>query len=575
MRFRFRKSVRHASVGLLSLGLVGTFTAATPVGNAAAESTSSVTASDGITYTATNHLLPEARHWGREWLLAWAGSADKTKPDFMAVIDATPTSRSYGKVVNTVTMGPGLANEAHHMQYVWHKGDRIYAGGLFSDTVFVFDSRALPALKLVGVAAPADTQCGTAPDAFQVMRDGTAYGTFLGSGSVPGPCTYTNGEVRVGNGASGSPGEVVRFDKNGKVLAEIPAATPEGEDPVQCGDEPKLEKATCANPHGIMVNEKRNIMVASDFVEGKDFGSPDSPLREDLSRQTVRVWDIHNRNNPKMLSVSKVPDGPRSVLESDPIWNESRVIMEPALPNKPQHKGAFVESMTGGAVFYTPDIAARHPKWREVLDDTTAYRKAGADKDLTGGGDNGSWLMVSPDDRFLFHAVMGYPKAYGKPLDKTRGMIYVLDIQKLLAAGNNTKCSIDKLAEVYSGGNERDCPAVVGVEMIRDTTDGGTHWGAIDNFARDAHGIYRETENVRRIASANYFIAGAFGGDGNHLVCMHNLAPNGKITRDLTFRDEYNHRPCVDFNRKSWPHGDYGDARPHGVMFAVSDRVVR
>ncbi|MEU8797486.1 hypothetical protein [Spirillospora sp. NPDC048819] len=551
-----------------------TFTAASPMADAVAESTTSVTGSDGVTYTATNHLVREGRGRGREWLLTWAGSADPTKPDFMAVIDATRESRSYGKVVNTVTMGPGLGNEAHHMQYVWHKGDRIYAGGLFSDTVFVLDARALPELKLVGVAAPGDTPCGTAPDAFQVLRDGTAYGTFLGSGPVPGPCTYTNGEVRVGNGATGSPGEIVRFDENGKVLAEIPAATAEGEDPEQCANEPALEKATCANPHGIMVNEERNIMVASDFLEGRHWGSPDVALREDLTRQTVRVWDIENRNNPKLLSVSKVHDGPRAQLENDPIWAESRVIMEPALPHKRHHKGAFVSSMTGGSVFYTPDITAKKPRWREVFDDTTAYRKAGAD-DLTGGGDNGSWLMVSPDDRFLFHTVMGYPKAYGKPLDKTRGMLYVLDIRKLLAAGDDPRCEVDRLSEVYSGGIERDCPAVVGVQMIRDTTDGGTHWGAMDNFRRDPRGFYRETEHIRRIATANYFIAGAFGGDGNHKVCMHDLSRWGGVRLDSRFRDENTGRPCVEFNRRSWPHGDFGDARPHGVLFAVSDRVLR
>ena len=553
--------------------LVTCFTTASPMNNAIAESTTSVTVANGTTYTATNHLLPEAHGKGREWLIAWAGSADSTKPDFMAIIDATRNSPSYGKVVNTVTFGPGLANEAHHMQYVWHKGDRIYAGGLFSDTVYVLDAQALPKLKLVGVTAPDDTRCGTAPDAFQVLRDGTAYGTFLGSGAVPGPCTYTNGEVRTGNGAVGSPGEVVRFDRNGKVLAEIPAATAEGEDPVQCANNPVLEKATCANPHGIMVNERRNIMVATDFLEGSHWGSPDVDLREDLTRQTVRVWDIKNRNNPKLLSVSKVHDGPRTALESDPIWGESRVIMEPALPNKAENKGVFVSSMTGGAIFYSPDITAKKPQWREVFDDTTAYRKAGTD--LTGGGDNGSWLMVSPDDRFLFHAVMGYPKAYGKPLDKTRGMIFVLDIRKLLAAGDDPKCDVDKLTEVYAGGSETDCPAVAGVEMIRDTTDGGSHWGAMDNFARTPWGAYRETTQVGRIATANYFIAGAFGGDGNHKVCMHNLTPSGAVSLDTTFRDEVNGQPCVDFNRTSWPHGDSGGARPHGILFAVSDSVLQ
>jgi hypothetical protein len=572
-----RRQLWRLSFGLAMVGLTSTLL--TGAGQAkespAAQSTSRITASDGTQYTATNHLLPSARGHGREWMLAWAGSADPTKPDFMAVLDATKGSASYGEVVNTVTLGPGLANEAHHMQYVWHKGDRLYAGGLKSDTTFVFDTSRLPSLRLAGVNVASDTPCGTMPDAYQVMRDGTAYGSFLGGGDVAGPCTYTNGQVRTGNGAAGSPGEIVLFDRNGKTLAEIPAATAAGEDPKLCGNLPVLEKATCANPHGIMVNERRNIMVASDFVEAANFSSPEAPLREDMARPTVRVWDISNRKDPKMLSVSKVPDGPRAQLESDPIWYESRVLMEPALPNKPEHKGAFVSSMTGGAVFYTPDIKAPKPVWKEIIDDTSAYREAGAEPDVRGGGDNSSWLMVSPDDRFLFHTVMGVPKGYGQPLDKTTGMVYVLDIRKLLASGDNPKCSVDRLKEVFDGGQEHDCPAVVGTQMIRDVTDGGPHWGAMDNFAQNSNGTWKETKKIKRLAVANYFIAGAFGGDGDHRVCMLNLTDQGKLSMDRSFRDENTHKPCVSFNRTSWPHGDNGDARPHGVLFTVSDGVLK
>ncbi|MEU9093798.1 hypothetical protein ACIOEW_37805 [Streptomyces sp. NPDC087901] len=544
-------------------------------GRTVTESTSRFAASNGTTYTATNHLLPAAKGKGREWLLAWAGPADTTAPDFLTVIDATPGSPSYGDVVNTVTMGPGKGNEPHHMQYVWHKGDRLYAGGILSDTTFVFDTKALPALSVVGVNTSTDTPCGTLPDAYQVLEDGTAYGTYMGGPNVTGPCTYTNGEVREGNGAAGSPGEIVHIGKDGKTLAEIPAAVKGGEDPVQCGNVPTMTEASCANPHGIAVREDLGIMVASDFVEARNFVKPEVELREDLARQTVRVFDISDRSDPRLRSVTKVPDGPRAAQEKDPIFGESRVLMETALTNKPGHKGAFVSSMTGGAVFYTPDITVAEPKWKEVLDDTTAYKTFHPDGSLTGGGDNSSWLAVSPDDRYLFHTVMGSSKPYGEPLDRTTGMVYVLDIQKLLARGTATKCSVDELSEVYDGGKESDCPALVGTVPIRDTTDGGPHWGAMDNFEKTYDGTYREATKVKRVATANYFLAGAFGGDGDHRVCMFNLGGTAGIAMDTRFRDEVTGAPCVSFNRKSWPHGDFGEARPHGVLFVVSDGVLR
>ena len=131
---------------------------------------------------------------------------DAVAPDFLAVVDATKGAPSYGKVVNTVTLAPVLENEPHHMQYLYHKGDSIFAGGLYSDITYVFDVKSLPEIKLSGANLPTDTPCGSIPDAYWTLRDGTAYGTYMGGANAPGPCTYTNGEVRVSNGFGGSPG---------------------------------------------------------------------------------------------------------------------------------------------------------------------------------------------------------------------------------------------------------------------------------------------------------------------------------------------------------------------------------
>ncbi|WP_234377074.1 selenium-binding family protein [Streptomyces sp. TP-A0356] len=569
--------MRRALLALLALTMTAGLLAggSSAAADAPRQWTSAFHGTDGVEYTATNHLTKAADGPGRKWLLVWAGPAKQPAPDFLAVIDATPGSPTYGKIANTVTMGPGTGNEPHHLQYVWHKGDRIYAGGILSDTTFVFDSRALPALRLVGVNTPTQTPCGTLPDAYQVLGDGTAYGTYMGGPNVSGPCTYTNGQVRVGNGAAGSPGEIVHIGKDGRTLAEIPAATENSEDARQCGDVPALPAASCANPHGIAVREDLDIMVSSDFAEARNFMTPNSPLKENLARQTVRVFDIKDRNNPKLISVSKVHDGPRGALEKRAFFRESRVVMEVATTNRRGHRGAFVSSMAGGAVFYTPDITAKKPTWREVFDDSTAYRTFHPGGSVNGGGDNSSWLAVSPDDRYLFHTVMGQSVPYGKPLDVTTGMLYVLDIHKLLARGKSSRCSIDQLNEAYAGGTERDCPELAGVVPIRDVTSGGPHWGSMDIFRRGRGGVYHETDRISRIAVANYFVAGSFGGDGDHRVCMFNLDGRGRPTLDRRFRDENTGEPCVAFNRASWPHGDYGNAQPHGVLFAVSDRALR
>src|SRR3954452_18366538 len=369
---------------------------------------SSVQGSDGGTYSVVNHLVGKASaaaaaRRGGEYLVVWAGdrNAGDTKgsdlqrtplavnpvkatdvdaadlqpgPHFLAVIDGERTSPTYGKVVNTVTVDPLVENEPHHMDYLWHKGDRLYAGVLFTDTTYVFDVSKLPTVTLSGVNLPQDTPCGSVPDAYWTLSDGTAYGTYMGGPDAPGPCQYTNGETRIGNGFGGSPGSLVRLDKNGKTLSEVPAALPTAEDSALCTNIPALPLATCANPHGIQAREDLGIVVASDYAEPRNIVlDPVKPQDANIFRDTVRTFSIaKDKNKPVLISVAHMPDGPRK--ERNPGHEEPRGIMEATVTNLPDHKGAFASSMCGGVIYYTPDITSAKPVWREVFDDTTAAK---------------------------------------------------------------------------------------------------------------------------------------------------------------------------------------------------------
>ncbi|MDX8037060.1 hypothetical protein SK803_43300 [Lentzea sp. BCCO 10_0856] len=527
-------------------------------------------ASDGTTHTITNHLTEAARHGDRgEWLLVWAGDAapgeNGPDPDFLAVVGATKGSPSYGKVVNTVTLDQTFANEPHHMQYTWHKGDKVYAGGLFSDIVYVFDVAKLPVVTLSGITLAADTPCGSAPDAFSVLKDGTAYVSYMGGPDVAGPCRYTNGEVRDGNGFAGSPGEVVHIDAQGRVLREIPAALPTPE-AATCHNVPALPQPTCANPHGIGVREDLGRMVSADVFEARNLLTGSPPPDGLIARDTVRFFDISDRSAPRLTSVTHLPDGPRP--EPDARSDEPFAVMEVALTNQARHRGAFASTMNG-AVYYTPDITAAQPVWREVFDDGTAFKSLFPQNTPTSGSDAGAWLAVSPDDRFLYHVVMkgGWNSPPGAA---ETGMLYVLDIKALLASGAAPQCSIDEPAEVTGGGREADCPRLADAEPMADSTSGGPHWAAMDNFTRGRDGHFRETTRISRIATSNYFVAPT-GFDGDHKVCMTNVSPKGELTPDPSFRDDLGGRGCIDFDRTRWPHGERGGARPHGVLFAVAD----
>lgn len=459
------------------------------------------------------------------------------------------------------------------MQYIHHKGDKIYAGALYLDTTYVLDTTQLPLLTLSGVNLPTDTLCGSVPDAYWVLNDGTAYGTYMGGPDVPGPCAYTDGQVRSGNGYAGTPGSLVRLDEKGKTLSEVPAALP-GPEGLDCVNLPPLVLPSCANPHGIQVREDLNRLVTSDYAEPRDIIlDPVKPPTGDITRRTVRIWDITDRDHAKVVNVTSLPDGPRK--EQNPAHEENMAIMETTVTNLPQNKGAFAESMCGGAIYYTPDITAKDPKWREVYDITNAAKQINPEVTEGAGCTGGGWVQTSLDDKYLYHAVIGRgPGSTGPDDQGAPKMIFTLDIQKLVAAGTNPACNIDHISEVANGGAEADCPKLAGILPVEDETTGGPHWGALDNYKRNADGTYTDTIHTDRFAYSNYFVART-GIDGNHKVCLADVDDKGKITHDDQFIDEHRGSTCVDFTRADWPHGPWGDAKPHSMLFAVAEADVK
>ncbi len=562
--------------------------------------TDEITGSDGETYSVTNHLDTDALNraadddTAKEYLVVWAGdrnAADTNSgdlefprniqlpevpslgigPDFLAVVDATKGSPTYGQVVNTATVGPLIENEPHHMQYVWHKGDKLFAGGLFTDVTYVLDPAQLPEVSLTGVNLPTDTLCGSVPDAYWVTKDHKAYGTYMGGPDLPGPCIYSDGSVRLGNGFGGSPGEVVRLDTDGSTISEMPSATNSPETEQQCDNIPLLMAPTCANPHGIQAREDLDTLVTSDYNEPRNIilnpvSSPSSYLR----RPTVRFYDISDRDRPELRSVAFLPDGPRHGTK--PHHEEPRAAMEVTVTNQPGHKGAFAQTMQGGAIYYAPDMTVPNPQFQEVFDLSTANKTLNPGGTYNGAGSNGGWLQTSFDDRFLYHAVMGRGAGGLSEDDSgTPGYILKLDIRELLASDSDPQCSIDTLEETDAGGAEADCPAIVDVLPA----PGGPHWGALDNFRLGADGVYEETDDPTRLAYANYFVART-GLEGDHRVCMVDIDPaGGDMALDGTFRDASSEDGCIDFDRATWPHGEFGPAKPHSMLFVVADDDVR
>ena len=86
---------------------------------------------------------------GEPHLLVWAGDADRQNADFLALIDADPTSDTYGKVVRTYPVR-SRGNEPNLLAPV-RADRRVFGSALLTNRVFAFDLRQPLAARLLHV----------------------------------------------------------------------------------------------------------------------------------------------------------------------------------------------------------------------------------------------------------------------------------------------------------------------------------------------------------------------------------------------------------------------------------------
>ena len=80
--------------------------------------------------------------------------------------------------------------------------------------------------------------------------------------------------------------------------------------------------------------------------------------------------------------------------------------------------------------------------------------------------------------------------------------------------------------------------------------DEGGHWTAID------------PSGTRIVYNSSGYTK------GNRLYVMNLDRATGKLALDEKFADSGDHKPGIDMNGKTWPHGFKGNAAPHGTVFS-------
>src|SRR6202049_2073937 len=74
------------------------------------------------------------------YLLVWAGDRDKKGNDFLAVIDADPSSASYGHLLTTLATDQQTVR-VHHTEYVMPASGMLFANDHDAGRTFIFDVR--------------------------------------------------------------------------------------------------------------------------------------------------------------------------------------------------------------------------------------------------------------------------------------------------------------------------------------------------------------------------------------------------------------------------------------------------
>lgn len=187
---------------------------------------------------------PEPLFSGEPFLLVWAGDADRLHSDFLAVIDADPTSPQYGTVRHTVPVG-SAANEPYAMERELTRDGLLFAGGLLTGRTFVFDVNDPLNARLVYVDDPGPERQYAAPRAYLQLPSGHRVAT------AGDRRDYRGDVVELLH----SPGGLVEFTRGGRLLRELDA-----DDPAAAG--------MLISPHGVAVSFEADRLLTTDAGHG-------------------------------------------------------------------------------------------------------------------------------------------------------------------------------------------------------------------------------------------------------------------------------------------------------------------
>lgn len=205
-----------------------------------------------------------------DYLFIWAADAQSKASDFLAVIDADPTSESYAEIVATAPTGV-RSSGAHHTEHVMSSRGILFANGFEAGRTFIYDLNEPLRPKVIGSFGNAGEFMH--PHSFARTPKNTVLATYQMRG-------HRNAEA----------GALVELDASGKVLRLSPAADPKADSFIR--------------PYSLVVVPAIDRVVTTN-----------ADMHETAVSHSVQVWRL---SDLRLLATVKLPQGSRGNEGNDP-----------------------------------------------------------------------------------------------------------------------------------------------------------------------------------------------------------------------------------------------------------------
>jgi hypothetical protein len=295
---------------------------------------------------------PEQPAVTEPYLVVWAGDADRTDSDFLAVIDANPTSATYGKVLRTIPVR-SRGNDPCGLDGAMRADRRVFATGVASGRTFVFDLRDPLAGRLLHVDEPGPGRRLAAPWAVAALPDGRAAVTCVDR------VGYRGGPRELLQQAGG----LVELDAEGRFRREVSA-------------DPGPGYTLIVAPTGAAVVPALGLLVTTNHAHGY----VPTAAGEVMPGISVQVWRLANLALLRTVVLEAGPRGEENLGPLTPVaFHRTPVV--------------YVNTHEGGGLYASDSLGQAEPVFRLVFDFAAGAGAAGA--------------AVTPDDAYYVTALTG------------------------------------------------------------------------------------------------------------------------------------------------------------------------